>query len=296
MLRERLTTKRGMSSTKCQAFFKTFCLLHRTGWEQPPKGFKNRDLNPWRFSRRLSATLRPLLAFGENDSDEVLYGAGSLRQGLGLLIGRAEDGQFPLDFFTSNEMKKYIGSVNHQRGHAFAEAVADELRENGWEAENEVQMTALGAKKELGDLDVLSWSPTGQVLLIGHLFLVRLTDVGWTQEADPSASSTDDDHVLVGMRFFLAAVVRGLFCRLFRPLPTPFRGIDNEPRLLVAVQQAGAKLNAVSLRQHAQVIEGIAEDRQQPVNPKVRPLLTQAEEFAHENLQGICFEIDENEQ
>ena len=46
----------------------------------------------------------------------------------------------------------------------------------------------------------------------------------------------------------------------------------------------------------AQVIEGVAEDRQQPVNPKVRPLLTQAEEFAHENLRGICFEIDENEQ
>ena len=43
----------------------------------------------------------------------------------------------------------------------------------------------------------------GQVLLIGHLFLVRLTDVGLTQEADPSASSTDDDHVLVGVRFFL---------------------------------------------------------------------------------------------
>src|SRR5260221_5445172 len=96
----------------------------------------------------------------------------------------------------------------------------------------------------------------GQVLLVGHLFVVRLTDVGLTQEADPLTSSIDDDHVFVGMRFLLAAVVRGLFCRLFRPLPTPIRGIDNEPRLLVAVQQAGAKLNAVSLRQHAQVIEG----------------------------------------
>ena len=166
VLRERLTKRRGMSSNKCQAFFNTFCLLHRTAWEQPPKGFKNRDLNPWRFSRRLSATLRPLLAFGENDSDEVLYGAGSLRQGFGLLIGRAEEGQFPTDFFTSKEMKKYIGSVNDQRGHAFAEAVADELRKNGWAARNEVQMTSLGAKKELGDLDVLSWSPAGQVLLI----------------------------------------------------------------------------------------------------------------------------------
>jgi hypothetical protein len=136
----------------------------------------------------------------------------------------------------------------------------------------------------------------GHVLLVGNLFLVRLTDVGLTQEADPLASSTDDDHVLVGMRFFLAAVVRGLFFRLFRPLPTPFRGIDDEPGLLVGGQRAGAKPTGVSLGQHAQIIEGVAEDRQQPVNPKVRPLLTQAEEFAHENLQGIRFEIDENEQ
>src|SRR5260370_2692701 len=77
-----------------------------------------------------------------------------------------------------------------------------------------------------------------QVLLVGNLFLVRLTNVSLTQETDPFASRIDDDHVLVGMRFLLAAVVRGLFFRVFRPLPTPLRGIDDEPRLILWRQWA----------------------------------------------------------
>jgi hypothetical protein len=137
----------------------------------------------------------------------------------------------------------------------------------------------------------ISW-----VLLVGNLFLMRLPDVGLAQEADPFAACLDDAHVLVGMRFLLAAVVRGLFFGVFRPLPTPFRGIEDEPRLLLGEPGARANLTGVSLGQHAQVIESVSEDRQEPVNPKVRPLLTQTEEFAHEDLQGIRFQIDKDKQ
>ena len=79
-LTERLTWGTNVSLASWRAFLKTFGLFHRLSWEQPPAGFSNKDLSPWRFRRRLSATARPLLVFGENHDDKVLYGAGAFAQ------------------------------------------------------------------------------------------------------------------------------------------------------------------------------------------------------------------------
>jgi hypothetical protein len=38
------------------------------------------------------------------------------------------------------------------------------------------------------------------------------------------------------------------------------------------------------------------QDGQEPVNPSVDPGLTQAEEFAHERLQGVSLQVDQDEQ
>lgn len=165
-LRERLTIVRGLSLEPYRAFVRTFGLFHRPAWDQPPGGFNIKDLSPWRFSRRLSVTVRPMLVFGERDDDKVFYGAGALRETLGYLVARTERGQLPSTFFTSEEMKSYWGAVNHERGHAFSKSVADDFRNKGWRARDEVQMTQLGGPSELGDLDVLAWMPTGEVLLI----------------------------------------------------------------------------------------------------------------------------------
>ena len=163
---ERLTNDRGLSPRSAQAFLQTFGLFHRPAWDQPPPGFHNKDLNPWRFRRRLSATVRPILIFGEQDNDKVLYGAGALEAGFRYLIERTENGQFPNSFFTTNQMKKYIGAVNDDRGHQFGRSVAGALRTEGWQVRSELQMTELGASSELGDIDVLAWKTSGELLLI----------------------------------------------------------------------------------------------------------------------------------
>jgi hypothetical protein len=174
-LRERMIKTRGLSPEACHAFLKTFGLFHRPGWDHPPSGFKNKDISPWRYRRRLSATVRPIFIFGENDSDKVLYGLGSFSLGFDYLIERTERGQLPQDFFTSKKMRKYIGAVNNKRGHDFAESVALTFQNKGWQTRKEVQMTEIGAASELGDIDVLAWKPTGEVLLIEckRLQLVR---------------------------------------------------------------------------------------------------------------------------
>lgn len=82
------------------------------------------------------------------------------------MLERAEGGLLPQEFFISQEMKRYIGMVNSERGHAFARTVADQLRQGGWEARNEVQMTELGGTAEYGDIDVLAWKHIGEIQLI----------------------------------------------------------------------------------------------------------------------------------
>jgi hypothetical protein len=168
VIRRRLRERRGLSSNDCVAFLMAFGLFHRPAWDQPPAGFKRKDLQPWRYRRRLSATVRPLLVFGDCDEDVVLYGVGAIRQGFGYLIERTESGQLPVEFFTTDAMRRYIGTVNHERGHAFARSVGEQLRQEGWEVRNEVQMTELGAAPEFadGDIDVLAWRSSREVLLI----------------------------------------------------------------------------------------------------------------------------------
>ncbi len=163
---ERLMTKGAFSPGICQSFMKAFALFHRSSWDKPPSGFRNKDLYPWRFRRRLSNVIRPILSFGELAESKILYGAGSLMQSFYYRFERVERGQLPTDFFISDKMKQYIGSVNDKRGHAFAESTANELRGCAWEARTEVQMTELGASSELGDIDVLAWKKDGEILLI----------------------------------------------------------------------------------------------------------------------------------
>jgi len=174
-LRERLTGVRGLSPDAYHAFVRSFGLFHRPAWDQPPPGFKNKDLYPWRFRRRLSAIIRPLLIYGERDEDKVFYGVGGLLLGFGYLFERTERGLLPNEFFTTADMKKYVGAATHARGRTFTNWVADALRKEGWQARTEVKMSELQAPPELGDIDVLAWMPSGEVLLIEckHLQLAR---------------------------------------------------------------------------------------------------------------------------
>lgn len=165
-IKDRLTSNRDLTPDACKAFVRTFSIFHRLAWDSPPSGFKPKDLYPWRFSRRLSVTAKPVLVFGEQDHDKVFFGAGTLRRGFQHLLGMIENGRLPQEFFRSREMKRYIGKVNDEKGHAFARSVADQMRKAGWKARNEVQMTELGGSSELGDIDVLAWKPSGEIRII----------------------------------------------------------------------------------------------------------------------------------
>ena len=165
-IKARLTADRVLTPDACDRFIDTFSIFHRPKWENPPQGFRKNDLFPWRYNRRLSASVKPILVFGEKDEDKVIFGAGTLANGCIHLLDRSENGRLPQEFFTSREMKEYIGRVNDARGHAFARCVADQMRERKWLAKTEVNMTELGAPADLGDVDVLAWKSDGTIRLI----------------------------------------------------------------------------------------------------------------------------------
>ena len=174
-IRSRLTARRDLTSDACKAFIRTFSIVHRSAWNEPPPGFAEKDLYPWRFSRRLSATARPILVFGEQDDDTLFFGAGALKFGCGYVLENSQRCHLPQEFFTSTQMKQYVGKENDVRGHDFARSVAAQMLENGWQVRCEVQMTELGAPADLGDLDVLAWKPDGKIRLIEckHLRFAR---------------------------------------------------------------------------------------------------------------------------
>src|SRR5947209_18847774 len=129
----------------------------------------------------------------------------------------------------------------------------------------------------------------GNALLVSDLLVVRLADVGLTQELDAWTVDASDHHVLVGMRLLLSAVVRGLFFWVFRPLATPFRAIKDELAILIGRQLGLGKAIGIPLGEGSQRLEGALQDWQQPVDPRVDAGLTQAKEFRHDGLQGISF-------
>ena len=161
-----LTSGGDLSVEASEAFVRSFGIFHRPKWDKPPSGFTGKDIYPWRFKRRLSVTAKPLFVFGKEKNDKVLFGIGTLKQSILNLLGRIDEGHLPQEFFTSAEMKKYVGKVNDEKGHAFAQSVANKLCEKGWHTRNEVQMTELGTFAELGDVDVLAWKPSGEIQII----------------------------------------------------------------------------------------------------------------------------------
>ena len=149
-IKHRLTSNRNLSVETVDAFVRNFGLSPRDSWETPPKGFAPKDIYPWRFSRRLSMVVRPLLIAGKRDTDNVLFGVGAVRVGIAYLLDKIEQGHLSQDFFKSRTMRQYIGRVNDLKGHAFAQTVSDQMAEKKWCTRVEVRMTELMGPAELG--------------------------------------------------------------------------------------------------------------------------------------------------
>lgn len=159
---DEIRDRTSISVDEIRTFIDYFSLKSRAKWDKEPPGYANRDILPWKHKRRLSCLVKPILYV---DEENVLIDLLLIKQGINYFFMKARDAEFHTQFFESNEMRSYIGSIVEKRGAEFTELVRATLDELGWDTEKEVQMTSLGAPPELGDIDVLAVKG-GKVLII----------------------------------------------------------------------------------------------------------------------------------
>lgn len=157
----------GVTEIDVAAFLKSFGLPRRSGWLARPGLDNPKDINPWRYERRLSVMLRPLILLDESEG-EFIYGVGICREALLYVMGSVTEATFDKDVFVSKPMRAWLGGRVDKLGAKFSAEVGKILEDQGWSVRVEIKLTELGAPKNpnLGDIDVLAWRPDGRVMQI----------------------------------------------------------------------------------------------------------------------------------
>lgn len=229
----RLTAECGYDAADVAAFFGTLALTPRPRWDETPPGFLKRDWEPWHFRRRLSLTSRPLVTCGPADDDAtpVFFGLHHLGTSVSYLFENVQSAWFPLEFFTTDAMRRYWGRVADAEGAAFTQEAAAALRALGWHTATEVQMSSLGAPEELGDLDVVAWrADDPRVLLIECKRLQPARTIGEIAELLNKFRGEGNDRLAVHVRRI--AWVRAHPDALARRLGLKLDGAVLTPRLV----------------------------------------------------------------
>lgn len=140
----------------------------RGSWRTVPSGYEERDIQPWRFRRRLSVLRKPLMQITNDDDPLVVIAPGVVVDAWGYTVRNYLKGDFP-NRQLKPLMKAWKGKVADENGRSFNEAVAKKLKELGWKVEIEIKPTKLlrmGFDRDYGDVDVLAWNPVSCRVLI----------------------------------------------------------------------------------------------------------------------------------
>src|SRR4029077_13241983 len=139
-LNDLLATRLPVTASEFDAFVTNFFFSPRERWDLTPPGFVSKDWYPWRFRRRLSLMARPMIRTGLGERDPLLFAPGLVYDAFGNLVVGSSVGAFDAEYFSSSEMRAWIGAINNRKGHEFDEKVADEFRRLNFRARASVDM------------------------------------------------------------------------------------------------------------------------------------------------------------
>lgn len=160
--------RQGLAAQSTKRLVETLSQVVRPRWDEAPIGYRDRDWSPWRFRRRLSTVVKPLLPLSASPTAEILVPAGSVRNSVMKLVGYCYDGDFDARDFPAGRLRSWIGKQENLQGHAFNRVVGKCLSDLGWEVETDVKLTRLlncKLERDYGDIDVLAWSGNRVLLL-----------------------------------------------------------------------------------------------------------------------------------
>lgn len=102
---ERLIQKRSLSEIECIQFLNSFALQPRPKWDEVNRPFRSRDFYPWRYQRRLSLLMRPVVWSGNAHAGQIVVGLQALALSMSYLLGNIELGWMQQENVISEEMK-----------------------------------------------------------------------------------------------------------------------------------------------------------------------------------------------
>jgi hypothetical protein len=164
-------------------------LVPRAHWRDIPEGFEERDINPWRFRRRLTTLRRPFIQLDDTDDPTMLVAPGFVRDAFGYMLRNFYRGDFPPRQLRPL-MRAWTGKTADEQGKKFTREVADRLTELGWRTDTEVKITKLlrkGFDRDYGDVDVLAWKPD-----IGRVLIIECKDVQYRKSFGEIAEQLSD--------------------------------------------------------------------------------------------------------
>lgn len=143
-------------------------LASRPSWRDVSDGFDDRDRQPWRYRRRLSALRRPILRLASGDTARYLVAPGMVGESFAYQLSNYMRGDFP-SHQLGQKMKAWGAREADARGAMFAKEVAAALEKLGWKTNVEVKLTKIlrrSLDRDYGDVDVLAWRPDGRRILV----------------------------------------------------------------------------------------------------------------------------------
>lgn len=162
-------TQSNLTNNRVVTILDSLCLRARPTWRDIPAGYDEKDIQPWRFRRRLSILRKPMLQIDADENPVLLVSPGLLRDAFIYMVSSYERGDYP-NWQLKAKMKTWSGRAADRRGKEFGQSVAKRLQEQGWCVEPEVKITKLlrqGFDEDFGDVDVLAWhKQNGRVLII----------------------------------------------------------------------------------------------------------------------------------
>lgn len=141
-------------------------LSKRDDYLKPPHGFKNIDIWPWRFNRRLSFTRKPIASV-DND---LIWGNRQLFHCLLYTIDLIQDDKLPVN--EKGKLKALMSKISNYSGNNFNDTVAEKIKSLGLFIVDSKVKNINGKhinsldNNTLGDIDVLVINPKKKKILV----------------------------------------------------------------------------------------------------------------------------------
>lgn len=163
---EILNEKTNLTLSEINSFLNHFGLTSRGNIGKPPEGYNYSDIFPWRYNRKLSYLLRPVIIVkNENDEDTVIFSARHLNSAYGNLHYALINGILKVDS-QYKKINSFLANRNNVKGKEFRNEVANWLKQNhNLEViPHEYKIPRKGQIKDYGDVDVLAFDKKKKII------------------------------------------------------------------------------------------------------------------------------------